>query len=89
MDLLSGRCDLIVFDEGHRLKNKKSKLILKMKVFRCPKRILLTGTPIQNNLDELYTCVSLINPQLFTSESLFKNIFEKPILLGMSKKATS
>lgn len=35
MDKLSGKCDMIIFDEGHRMKNKKSKLLLKLKVFRC------------------------------------------------------
>jgi chromodomain-helicase-DNA-binding protein 4 len=50
MEKISGKCDLIIFDEGHRMKNKKSKLLLKLKSFKCEKRILLTGTPIQNNL---------------------------------------
>lgn len=51
IEKISGKCDMIIFDEGHRMKNKKSKLLLKMKVFKCEKRILLTGTPIQNNLE--------------------------------------
>ena len=88
IDHLSGKIDLIIFDEGHRLKNKKSKLLLKMKVFKCEMRILLTGTPIQNNLEELYTCVSLINPRIFQSEAIFKNVFQKPILDGMAKGAS-
>lgn len=50
MEKLSGKSDLIIFDEGHRMKNKKSKLLLKLRTFKCDKRILLTGTPIQNNL---------------------------------------
>ena len=47
---LSGKSNLVVFDEGHRLKNKKSKIISKIRCFKCQKRIILTGTPIQNNL---------------------------------------
>ena len=41
----------MIFAEGKKKKNKKSKLMLKLKTFRCDKRILLTGTPIQNNLE--------------------------------------
>jgi SNF2 family DNA or RNA helicase len=50
MDILNKKCDLIVFDEGHRLKNKNSKVYRKILTFGCKKRILLTGTPLQNNL---------------------------------------
>lgn len=50
-EALSKKSDLLIFDEGHRLKNKKSKFIKKIQTFKCKKRILLTGTPLQNNLD--------------------------------------
>jgi ATP-dependent DNA helicase len=40
----------MIFDEGHRLKNKNSKLLKKIKLAKCKKRVLLTGTPLQNNL---------------------------------------
>jgi SNF2 family DNA or RNA helicase len=62
---LSKKCQLLVFDEGHRLKNKKSKFFKKIQNFKCKKRILLTGTPLQNNLDELYTCIAIVNPLFF------------------------
>lgn len=65
MDSLRDCCDLLLFDEGHRLKNKKSKIVNKLRLFPCRKRILLTGTPLQNNLDELYTCISIVNPTVF------------------------
>jgi SNF2 family DNA or RNA helicase len=88
MERLSGRCDLLIFDEGHRMKNRKSKLLLKLKAFRCDRRILLTGTLIQNNLTELFTCISIINPKVFGSETVFRNVFQRPILEGLGKKAT-
>lgn len=50
IDILEKKCDLIVFDEGHRLKNKNSKSYKKILNFSCRKRVLLTGTPLQNNL---------------------------------------
>jgi DNA repair and recombination RAD54-like protein len=88
VDVLDRKCDLIVFDEGHRLKNKNSKVYKKLFNFTCRKRVLLTGTPLQNNLDELYTCISMVNPNLFPSEQTFKNIFQKPIFNGMAKNAS-
>jgi SNF2 family DNA or RNA helicase len=87
-DSLGSKCDLIIFDEGHRLKNKKSKLFKKIQQSKCRKRILLTGTPIQNNLEELYTCITLVNPSFFESELVFKNVFQKPIIAGMAKCAS-
>lgn len=67
IDILDRKCDLIVFDEGHRLKNKNSKVYKKILNFSCRKRVLLTGTPLQNNLEELYTCISVVNPSMFSS----------------------
>ena len=64
-DNFNKKCDLMIFDEGHRLKNKNSKLLKKIKMAKCKKRVLLTGTPLQNNLGELYTCISLVNPIFF------------------------
>ncbi len=88
MGLLSNRCDLLVMDEGHRLKNKNSKMVKLLKNFSCRRRVILTGTPLQNNLDELYTCISIINPILFGNETMFKNVFHKPIVSGLAKAAT-
>uniref|UniRef100_A0A1I8FAS7 Helicase ATP-binding domain-containing protein n=1 Tax=Macrostomum lignano TaxID=282301 RepID=A0A1I8FAS7_9PLAT len=54
--------DAMVVDEGHRLKNSNSQLHLA----RCgPCRFILTGTPIQNNLDELFTLLSFVAPKVF------------------------
>ena len=87
-DNFNKKCDLMIFDEGHRLKNKNSKLLKKIKMAKCKKRVLLTGTPLQNNLGELYTCISLVNPIFFQSQSLFRNVFQKPIIAGMAKNAS-
>jgi SNF2 family DNA or RNA helicase len=45
---------LLVCDEGHRLKNSKSKLFQALLQLKCKRRVILTGTPIQNNLGLLY-----------------------------------
>ena len=52
----------IVVDEGHRLKNTNCKLMAELKTYRCSNRLLLTGTPLQNNLDELWSLLNFIMP---------------------------
>ena len=52
---LAGVCDVLVCDEGHRLKAAGGgKTVASLLALNCPRRILLTGTPLQNNLDEFY-----------------------------------
>ncbi|KAL1954653.1 hypothetical protein VTO42DRAFT_847 [Malbranchea cinnamomea] len=51
-------------DEAHRLKNRDSQLYAKLKAFKAPSRLLITGTPIQNNLGELSALMDFLNPGL-------------------------
>ncbi len=60
-----------VVDEAHRLKNKNSKLFQSLKSFKTEHRVLLTGTPIQNNIEELWTLLSFIAPTQFPSLAPF------------------
>lgn len=59
--------NLLIFDEGHRLKNSNIKTFRVFNEFKCLKRIILTGTPIQNSLAEFHTCVSFVNPGILNS----------------------
>ncbi|KAG7276288.1 hypothetical protein CRUP_015611 [Coryphaenoides rupestris] len=56
---------VLVVDEAHRLKNQESLLYKILSEFSVGFRVLLTGTPIQNNLQEVYSLISFIQPDLF------------------------
>jgi DNA repair and recombination protein RAD54B len=71
---------LIVCDEAHRLKNIEAKTSKMFDNFSVDRRILLTGTPIQNNLREFHAMVDLVAPELLGDQKTFKKAFEKPIL---------
>ena len=49
-------------DEGHRLKNMNCKLLKEMKFYSCQNKVLLTGTPLQNNLNELWSLLHFLMP---------------------------
>ncbi|OSX53225.1 SNF2-related protein [Anoxybacillus ayderensis] len=73
--------DLIVFDEAHRMRNvyKKSNKIgrtLRTATAGCPK-VLLTATPLQNSLMELYGLISFIDPHIFGDETTFRRQFAR------------
>ncbi|XP_037325188.2 chromodomain-helicase-DNA-binding protein 1-like isoform X2 [Pungitius pungitius] len=59
---------VLVVDEAQRLKNQNSLLHKTLTQFSAGFRVLLTGTPIQNNLQELYSLLSFVQPNIFTAE---------------------
>ncbi len=65
----------LVVDEAHRLKNKYSKLLERLKLFKFEHRVILTGTPIQNNTEELWTLLNFIEPNMFHSLDAFMQNF--------------
>lgn len=71
--------DLLVCDEGHRLKNGSSKVLNVLKNLDIPKKIILSGTPIQNDLNEFFTIIDFINPGVLGSYQFFKKRFMTPI----------
>jgi superfamily II DNA/RNA helicase len=75
--------DLVVIDEAHRLRNvyKKSNKIAKsiLGSITLRPKILLTATPLQNSLMELYGLVSFIDPHIFGNESSFRDQFARRV----------
>ncbi|KAK9367698.1 SNF2 family N-terminal domain-containing protein [Lipomyces kononenkoae] len=72
--------DLVVCDEGHRIKSANSKSALALRTINTPRRVLLTGTPIQNDLAEFFAMIDFINPGLFDNYNAFKKEYEVPIM---------
>lgn len=69
----------IVVDEGHRLKNHQSKLSgVLQAAYTASHRLLLTGTPIQNNLTELWSLLNFLLPSVFNSTDAFEAWFNAP-----------
>uniref|UniRef100_A0A671W9I8 Chromodomain helicase DNA binding protein 1-like n=1 Tax=Sparus aurata TaxID=8175 RepID=A0A671W9I8_SPAAU len=68
--LLRWKWKVLVVDEAHRLKNQNSLLHKTLTQFSVGFRVLLTGTPIQNNLQELYSLLSFIQPSIFTPDDV-------------------
>jgi len=66
----------IVVDEGHRLKNMNCRLIRELKQYHSANRLLLTGTPLQNNLSELWSLLNFLLPEIFDDLRVFESWFD-------------
>ena len=65
----------IVIDEAHRIKNENSSLSLIVREFHSTNRMLITGTPLQNNLHELWALLNFLLPDIFSSSEDFDSWF--------------
>ena len=73
------RWNFLIIDEGHRIKNSESKLaVILSKSYRPKHRLLLTGTPLQNSLPELWSLLNFLLPNIFNSVDSFENWFNAP-----------
>ncbi|GBE82676.1 Probable helicase [Sparassis crispa] len=76
-----------ILDEGHIIKNAKTKLTKAVKCIRAHHRLILSGTPIQNNVLELWSLFDFLMPGFLGTESSFNERFSKPILSNRDGKA--
>ncbi|EFX05213.1 snf2 family helicase ATPase [Grosmannia clavigera kw1407] len=75
-DLAKINWEFIIIDEGHRMKNFDSKLFRELQTFRSATRFLITGTPLQNNLKELWSLLNFLMPKIFTDWEAFSSWFD-------------
>lgn len=67
--------EYIVIDEAHRIKNEESMLSQIIRMFHSKNRLLITGTPLQNNLHELWALLNFILPDVFSDSETFDQWF--------------
>lgn len=65
----------LVVDEGQRVKNRDCRLVRELKKLRTENRLLLSGTPIQNTLEELWSLLNFVNPSIFDDLRVFQSWF--------------
>ncbi|KAL7784118.1 P-loop containing nucleoside triphosphate hydrolase protein [Trichoderma ceciliae] len=87
-ELKHTKIGLLFCDEGHRLKNADSNTFNALNDLNVSRRVILTGTPIQNDLTEYFALTSFANPDLLGSRLEFRKRFEIPILRGRDADAS-
>ncbi len=88
-DFLRGKWDYVILDEGHVIKNPATKMYKAMKSLKTNHRLLLTGTPIQNKLEEFWAVVDwATNGKAFGSIESFSKMIADPISKGQNPTAT-
>lgn len=88
-ELSTVKIDFLVCDEGHRLKSGANKTLKVLSDMEIERKLILTGTPIQNDLNEFYTIINFINPDILGSLLEFQRIYLRPILKSRDVNCTN
>ncbi|XP_044880595.1 DNA excision repair protein ERCC-6 [Mauremys mutica] len=72
----------VILDEGHKIRNPNAAVTLACKQFRTPHRIILSGSPMQNNLKELWSLFDFVFPGKLGTLPVFMEQFSVPITMG-------
>lgn len=78
-----------ILDEGHIIRNSKSKITLAVKQLKAEHRLILSGTPIQNNVLELWSLFDFLMPGFLGTERQFQATYGKPILAARDAKCSA
>uniref|UniRef100_A0A8C5D6R0 RAD54 like n=1 Tax=Gouania willdenowi TaxID=441366 RepID=A0A8C5D6R0_GOUWI len=79
---------LVICDEGHRLKNSDNQTYQALNAMSAQRRVLISGTPIQNDLLEYFSLVHFVNAGILGTAHEFKKRVEHPILKGRDADAS-
>ncbi|KAF1932889.1 DNA repair and recombination protein RAD26 [Didymella exigua CBS 183.55] len=80
--LTAAEWECAILDEGHKIRNPNTAITIHCKELRTPNRIILSGTPMQNNLSELWSLFDFVFPMRLGTLINFRNQFEFPIKRG-------
>ena len=80
---------MVVLDEGHKIRNPDAEITIVCKKLKTPHRIILSGTPIQNNLTELWSIYDFVYPGRLGTLPVFKTQFSVPISIGGYSNASA
>uniref|UniRef100_A0ABM5G7R4 DNA repair and recombination protein RAD54-like n=1 Tax=Pogona vitticeps TaxID=103695 RepID=A0ABM5G7R4_9SAUR len=86
--LQKGSVGMVICDEGHRLKNSDNQTYQALNSLNTSRRVLISGTPIQNDLLEYFSLVHFVNSGILGTAQEFKKHFEIPILKGRDADAS-
>lgn len=82
------RLNYLVLDEGHVIKNSKTKIARAVRSLSANHRLILTGTPIQNSVIELWAMFDFLMPGFLGTEKSFNEQYSKPIMASRDSKCT-
>lgn len=78
-----------ILDEGHIIKNSKSKVTVAVKQIKAKHRLILSGTPIQNNVLDLWSLFDFLMPGFLGTERQFQATYGKPLLAARDPKCSA
>uniref|UniRef100_A0A673X1F8 Proliferation-associated SNF2-like protein n=1 Tax=Salmo trutta TaxID=8032 RepID=A0A673X1F8_SALTR len=79
----------LIVDEGHRIKNLNCRLVRELKMLPTDNKLLLTGTPLQNNLAELWSLLNFLLPEVFDDLKSFESWFDIDTIGSNAKKVVA
>lgn len=88
VELANCEVGLLICDEGHRLKNGESLTFTTLTSLKVSRRVILSGTPVQNDLSEYFSLLDFANPKYLGTKLEFRKNFENIIVRGRDADAT-